>query len=445
MKPLSLSPTDQGDGQRSLADFGEERLDTLQRRAFEYFLHQTSSLNGLVADTSERGSDASIAAVGFALACYPVGIERGWITRNDAIERTLLVLRFLRSSAQGAASDATGYKGFYYHFLDMTTGRRAGGCELSTVDTGFLLAGMLTAAEFFDQDDELEREIRELTELLYRRVDWQWACNGAATLTHGWKPESGFLPYRWQGYDESLLLYVLGLGSPTQPLPVHSYAAWASTYQWKEVDGYEFFYGGPLFIHQYSHCWLDLRGIQDAFMRDKGIDYFENSRRATYAQRAYAIRNPLEFIGYVANFWGLTASDGPGWTTRRIGGIDRSFFDYVARGAPYGPDDGTIAPWAVVASLPFAPEIVLPAIRHLQDAYPQASGEYCFRCSINPTYSSDSDSGVPWNSEYHFGINMGPIVMMCENFRSGLLWRLMRACPHITTGLRRAGFTNGWL
>jgi hypothetical protein len=440
----AISPA-RGSTDPALTDFGETRLDALQRHAFEYFVHQTSSLTGLVADTSQPGSDASIAAVGFALACYPVGIARGWITRADAIERTLSVLRFLRTSRQDATPDATGYNGFYYHFLDMTTGRRAGRCELSTVDTGFLLAGMLTVAGFFDQDDELEREIRDLTELLYQRVDWQWACNGGPTLTHGWKPESGFLPYRWQGYDEALLLYVLALGSPTHPLPAESYSAWATSYQWKTVDGYEGLYGGPLFVHQYSHCWLDLRGIQDAFMRDKGIDYFENSRRATYAQRAYAIRNPLDFTGYGADFWGLTASDGPGPTTRMICGIERRFFDYIARGTPYGPDDGTIAPWAVAASLPFAPEIVLPAIRHMQEIYPQASGQYCFRCSINPTFFIDSETEVPWISDNHFGINLGPVVMMCENFRSGLLWRLMRNSPHVRTGLRRADFTNGWL
>lgn len=432
-------------GRNVLTDFGEERLDALQRHAFEYFLQQTNPVNGLVADKSQPGSASSIAAVGFALACYPVAIERGWMTRTDAIERTLAVLHFFRHSAQNATPHATGYKGFYYHFLDMTTGRRDGRCELSTVDTGFLLAGILAAARFFDRDDEQEHEIRDLSELLYRRVDWQWACNKGATLTHGWKPKSGFLRYRWQGYDEALLLYVLALGSPTYPLPMENYAAWASTYEWKVVDGYECLYGGPLFIHQYSHCWLDLRGIQDAFMRDKGIDYFENSRRAIYAQRAYAIRNPLDFAGYSANLWGLTASDGPGPKTCRIDGIERTFFDYVARGAPYGPDDGTIAPWAMLASLPFAPEIVLPAVRNLQDTYPQASGEYCFRCSINPTWSIDSNPDVPWTSDYHFGINLGPVVIMCENFRSDLLWRLMRACPHIRTGLRRAGFTNGWL
>ncbi|MDQ2668770.1 MAG: hypothetical protein M3Z05_22640 [Gemmatimonadota bacterium] len=420
-------------------------MDALQRQAFEYFLRETNPSNGLVADKSEPGAAASIAAVGFALAAYPVGVERAWMTRSDAIARTLAVLRFFATSTQGTAPDATGHNGFYYHFLDMITGRRAGRSELSTVDTSFLLAGMLAAAAYFDRDSQDEQEIRSLADVLYRRVDWPWACNGAATVTHGWKPESGFLPYRWEGYDEAVLLYVLGLGSPTHPLSTESYAAWASTYQWKEIYGYQFIYGGPLFIHQFSHIWVDFRGIQDAFARDKGIDYCENSRRATYVHREYAIRNPLEYAGYGENSWGLTASDGPGCTTRRIRGVERSFFDYVARGVPYGLDDGTIAPWAVVASLPFAPEIVLPAVRYLQDAYPQVTGEYCFRCSFNLTFPNEDDAGAGWVSPYHFGINVGPVVLMCENYRSELIWRLMRACPYVVAGLRRAGFTNGWL
>ena len=207
-------------------------------------------------------------------------------------------LRFFRDSPQGTEPDATGYKGFYYHFLDMKTGRRSGRCELSTIDTTFLLAGMLAAATYFDRDSADEHEIRTLADALYRRVDWRWAQDGGATVTHGWTPEGGFLPYRWQGYDEALLLYVLGLGSPTYPLPEESYSAWASTYQWRRLYGHEFLYSGPLFTHQLSHIWIDFRGIQDAFMRDRGIDYFENSRRATYVQQEYAIRNPLGFEGY---------------------------------------------------------------------------------------------------------------------------------------------------
>ncbi len=426
--------------------FGEARLDALQRHSFEYFLRETNPSNGLVADRSEPGSPASIAAVGFALAAYPVGVERGWMTRTDALARTLAVLRFFWASPQGTALDATGHRGFYYHFLDMTTGRRRDSCELSTIDSTFLLAGMLAAAAYFDRDNEDEQAVRTLADALYRRADWAWACDGAATATHGWTPEAGFLPYRWRGYDEATLLYVLGLGSPTHPLPAESYTAWTSTYEWKTIYGHELLYGGPLFIHQYSHIWLDMRGIQDAFARDKGIDYCENSRRATYVQREYAIRNPQDFEGYGENFWGLTASDGPGWTTRRIQGVERSFLGYAARGAPYGPDDGTVAPWAVAASLPFAPEIVLPSLQHFQDVYPQVTGEYCFRCSFNLSFSDEAESGhAGWTSPYHFGINLGPVVLMCENHRSGFLWRLMRSCPYVIAGLQRAGFVGGWL
>ena len=327
----------------------------------------------------------------------------------------------------------------------MQTGRRAGRCELSTVDTAFLLAGMLTAASYFDQDDEAEREIRTLADALYRRANWQWAQNRGEALTHGWKPRRGFLKYRWKGYDEALLLYVLAMGSPTFPLSTESYWAWTSTYQWKEIYGHEFLHGGSLFMHQYSHLWIDFRGIQDAFMRGKGSDYFENSRRATLVQQQYAIHNPHAFVGYGPNFWGLSASDGPGRTVRQVAGVKRRFFDYVARGVPDGPDDGTVAPWAALASLPFAPEIVLPTIRHFKEVYPEIMGKYCFKCSFNLTFPHESQGKPGWASRFHYGINLGPIVLACENYRSGLLWRLMRRCPYIVTGLRRAGFTNGWL
>ena len=424
---------------------GEAMLGDLQRDAFDYFLYETNPANGLVRDKTEEGAPASIAAVGFALAAYPVGVERGFITRAAAAERTLTTLRFFWTSPQGPAPDATGYRGFYYHFLDMETGRRVWNCELSTIDTTFLLAGALAAAAYFDADSEAEREIRALADALYRRTDWRWAQDGGATVTHGWKPEGGFLRYRWEGYDEALFLYALGLGSPTHPLPAESYAAWTATYEWKRCYGQELLYGGPLFVHQFSHLWIDFRGIQDAFMRAKGSDYFENSRRATYVHQRYAIENPLGFEGYSEWCWGITASDGPGPITRRIKGIERRFYDYLARGAPYGPDDGTIAPWGVFASLPFAPEIVLPTLRYFQQVYPQIMGEYCVRCSFNPTFTDESGSATGWHSKYFFGINLGPLVLMIENYRTGLLWRLMRRCPYLITGLRRAGFTNGWL
>jgi hypothetical protein len=205
-------------------------------------------------------------------------------------------------------------------------------------------------------------------------------------------------------------------------------------------------YAGPLFIHQLSHIWIDFRGIQDVYMRDKGLDYFENSRRATYVQREYAIRNPREFAFYSRDCWGMTASDGPGPATLKVDGVEREFFDYLARGAPHGPDDGTIAPWAVVGSLPFAPEIVFPAVRYFTDQVKlEQADSYGFKATFNPTFPVASDNDVGWVSPWNFGLNQGPIVLMIENQRTGLIWRLMRQCPYIVQGLRRAGFRGGWL
>ncbi|HWA10559.1 MAG TPA: glucoamylase family protein [Opitutaceae bacterium] len=420
-------------------------LGTLQRETFNYFVHEVNPRNGLVADRTKAGAPASIAAVGLALSSYPVGVERGFMRRAAAVARTLATLRFFAGSEQGTAPDATGHRGFYYHFLEMGTGRRTWQSELSTVDTAFLLAGGLTAAAYFDADTADERAIRELADELYRRADWNWACNGGAALTHGWRPGRGFLRYRWQGYDEALFMYVLGLGSPTHPLPASSYRQWASSYVWKEIYDTGFVYAGPLFTHQISHLWIDFRGIQDAYMRRRKLDYFENSRRATCVQRQYAIENPRGFTDYGATCWGITATDGPGPETRTIHGRKRRFFGYKARGVPDGPDDGSIAPWAVIASLPFAPDLVLPALHHFETLKLRENNPYGFKATFNPTYGQRSSRSKPWVSPYHYGINQGPIVMMMENFRSGLLWKLIRGCPYFTTGLQRAGFDGGWL
>ena len=426
-------------------DVDARLLEALQREAFGYFVHETNPANGLVLDKTREGWPASIAAVGLALTAYPIGIERGFITRGDAAARVLTTLRFFETSSRDAEPNATSYKGFYYHFLDMKTGERAWQCELSTVDTALLLAGALTAAAYFDRPSPDERGIRALAETLYSRADWQWAQNGEATVTNGWKPESGFLRYRWRGYNEALILYVLGLGSPTHPLPEASYAAWASTYEWVSIYGSELLYCGPLFTHQFTHVWIDFRGIQDEFMRRRGIDYFENSRRATVVQQQYAIRNPKGFAGYGEHCWGITASDGPGEVTRTIKGTRRRVRDYIARAVPYGPDDGTLAPWAVVASLPFAPEIVLPTIGHLDRLGLRERHPYGFKATFNRTFPDPSGRAGGWVSPYHFGLHQGPIIAMIENHRSGLIWELMRRCAPVVTGLRRCGFTNGWL
>src|SRR5437773_5052549 len=418
-------------------------LDGLQADAFKYFLHEVNPANGLVVDCTKENFPCSIAATGLALSAYPLGVDRGFLSRREAVERTLTTLRFFANSEQSKSPEATGYKGFYYHFLDMKTGRRTWDCELSTIDSTFLIAGALTAAEYFNRDVEDEREIRTLADAIYARADWQWAQNRGVTVTHGWKPESGFIKYRWQGYNEALILYVLGLASPTHPLPAKSYQAWTRTYKWKKLYGQEFLFAGPLFIHQLSHMWIDFRGIQDEYMRQRAIDYFENSRRATYIQQQYAIRNPRGFTGYGEYIWGLTASDGPGPASKKIGGKLIRFFDYINRGIPNGPDDGTLAPWAVVASLPFTPEIVLPSIQYFDGTFPEMTSKYGFKCSFNPTFSGDS--GEKWISKGYYGLDQGPIVLMIENYRSEFLWRLMRRCPYIIDGLRRAGFSGGWL
>jgi hypothetical protein len=426
-------------------DLGLAELDDPQRSTFGYFLELANPRNGLVPDSTRAGAPSSIAVVGLALAACAVGAERGYLTRAEAVARVLTTLRFFRDSPQGEQRDATGHRGFYYHFLDMNTGRRAWASELSTIDTTLLIAGALTAAAYFDGEAAGEREIVELADTLYRRIDWDWARNGGLTVAHAWKPGSGFLKSRWEGYSEAILLYALGLGSPTHPLPPASYQAWTRTYRWRTVYGHEYLYAGPLFIHQLSHVWIDFRGIRDEPMREHGIDYHENSRRATFAQRDYAIRNPRRFRGYGECCWGITACAGPGPARRRIDGVERCFYDYRARGIPFGPDDGTLAPWAVVASLPFAPEIVLPAIRHLREAHPGLEGRYGLLGSYNQTFDDPSRQGRGWQDTRHFGLEQGPIVLMIENYRSGLLWSLMRRCPHLVTGLRRAGFGGGWL
>jgi hypothetical protein len=423
----------------------DDELECLQRESFDYFKHEVNPANGLVRDKTEENWPSSIAATGLALASYPVAVERGFMTRAEAVERSLTTLRFFWNSPQGPEPDATGYKGFYYHFLDMDSGQRAWSCELSTVDTTFLVAGMLTAGVYFDKNAAEEKEIRTLSDALYRRVDWRWAQNQFKEVTHGWKPETGFLPYRWTGYDEAMLLYILGLGSPTFPLPPESYNSWASTYEWRKIYGYEYLHASSLFIHQFSHIWVDFRDIQDDFMRQKNSNYFENSRVATYVQQQYAICNPQNFKGYGSCLWGITASDGPGPGTQKIDGVERTFYDYIARGVPAGPDDGTIAPWAAVASLPFAPLIVLPLIQHcVYDLKLKEGNPYGFKATFNPTYKSKPFPDG-WVSPWHFGINQGPITLMIENYRSGFLWNLLQKCPYIIDGLKRAGFMGGYL
>ncbi len=421
----------------------EQTLDLLERAAFGYFLRAVNPANGLVADTSREHSPASIGVVGFALSAYPVAVEHGWMTRPEAVKRTLATLRFFRASDQSGSPEATGFKGFYYHFLDMQSGARVWRSELSMIDTALLIAGALTAGSYFKAETPEESELRALVEILYRRVDWAWSEGGKNTIRMGWKPECGFLNYGWDGYNESIILYVLAMGSPTHALSQECYESWTMTYQWENIYGYDFLYAGPLFIHQFSHAWIDFRGIQDRFMREKRCDYFENSRRATAVQREYARRNPHEFTGYNENCWGLTACDGPNNEMSELAGVSRRLFGYAARGVPYGPDDGTIGGWGALASLPFAPELALSAARHMLQRYPEILLAQQYTSSFNPDVLKGKKSA--WVSPGLFGLDQGIILLMIENYRSELIWKLMRDSPDIRRGLRRSGFRGGWL
>ena len=425
----------------------EEMLDLLQRETFGFFLHEVNEHTGLIADTTQPNSPASIAAVGMGLSCYVAGVEHQLMTRKEAVKRTLKVLKFFLKSHQGPEPDATGYKGFYYHFLDMQTGKRAWESELSTIDTAILFAGIFTAQNYFKGENKDETAIREIANELYARVDWQWALNVKDTITHGWKPESGFLKNRWnKGYSEAHLIYILALGSPTFPIDPKGYKKWVSTFEWKKHYNLEYIYAGPLFIHQMSHIWINFKGISDEANKKHGIDYFENSCRATRVQQLYAIENPLEFANYGKDCWGFTASDGPGNFRRTIKGKKIKFYGYRARGVPYGSDDGTISPWAVVASLSFEPAIVLSTVRHaIEQLDLKKHLRYGFDASFNPTFPDKSINPNGWVSKWQFAINQGPIILMIENYNSDLIWNLMKKSPYIINGLRRAGFTGGWL
>jgi len=418
-------------------------LDRIQRAAFSYFLEFANPDNGLIADTSLAGAPSSIAATGFGLSVYPVGVERGWMSRQDAAARTLATLRFFAESPQNRDKDATGYKGLYYHFLDMKTGKRTWRSELSLIDSALLIAGMLTAAAYFNQENDVEAEIRSFVAMLYARANWAWALDGKEALWLGWKPRTGFLPYRWESYSEAIILYVLALGSPSYPIGKESYDAFAAKFDWMTVKGKPFLYAGPLFIHLFSHAWIDFRGIRDAAVAEHDTDYFENTRRAIAVQRDYAVDNPSGFAGYDADTWGLTSCDGPQRPRRLQDGRRQLFSGYAARGAPFGPDDGTIAPWAPLACLPFEPNAAMSATRHILSRYPGVIEEGRFVGSFNPSVPGKTPEG--WLNNRSVGLDQGLLVMMIENHRSGLFWDMLRESPVIRRGLRRAGFSGGWL
>lgn len=445
--------------------------DDLSRRTFAFFWDTTDPRTCLAPDRWPSAPFSSVAAIGFALTAYGIGAERGYVTRRQAARRTADCLDYLYALPQGPdPSGVAGHRGFFYHFLDLGRGRRYRTVELSSVDTSLLLGGVLFAQSYFDRATPLERRIRDAAERLYARVDWTFmrrglgdrpATNlpGSKGLSMGWKPERGHEPHDWVGYNEGMLVYVLALGSPTHPVGKE---AWAKGWAARLEDDWATFYGQtyltfePLFGHQYSHVWIDFRGIAEPFIASKGIDYFENSRRATYVQRAYGRANPGRWTGYSRDVWGWTASDGPEDSrTRIVDGRTRAFQAYAARGVGPGliRDDGTLAPTAPGGSIAFAPEIAFPALMAMKRRYPRVWGRYGFKDAFNPSFtfaappsrSGTVDPRGGWVANDYLGIDQGPILAMLENQRSGLVWRTMRRNPHIRRGLERIGFTGGWL
>jgi hypothetical protein len=402
----------------------EALLDSLQHTAFDFFWNEANPSNGLIKDRSTELSPCSIASVGFGLTAICIGIDKGYVAREEGRDRVQTTLETFWNAPQGSGSSGfTGYKGLFYHFLDMSTGERVWDSELSTIDTALLLAGILDAKQYFTEDDPVEDDIRALADSITQRADWDFMRNGGPGIRMGWKPGTGFSGFGiWTGYNEAMIMYLIALGSPTHAVPEIDWSVWTSSYNWATHYGYTYVTFPPLFGHQYSHCWIDFSNIQDAYMQAKGITYSINSERATRAQQAYCIDNPFGRIGYSEILWGLTASDGPD--------------GYAVHGAPPPVnDDGTITPTAPASSIPFAPDIVIPTLHNFYETYGHMLWDvYGFKDAFN------LDRGW-WDTDY-IGIDQGPIIIMIENYLTGSVWNRFMQSPDIQLGLERAGFTT---
>jgi len=400
----------------------DDFLEYIQQVHFDYFWYLANPANGLVPDRSAVGSACSIAAVGFGLTAIGIGIDHCWISRTQGVARVLATLNTFLQGPQGTNTfGMIGYKGWFYHFLDMNTALTTG-AELSSIDTALLLAGVLYAKQYFDGTNADEAAIRGIADAIFNRVDWKWMARGTNVVSMGWFPGSGFIANNWVGYNEAMLLYCLGMGAATNPLPASSWAAWTNGYTWAAYYGFSLVPFAPLFGHQYSHCWIDFRHIADPYMNAHDTSYFENSRRAAQAQRAYCMANPLNRVGYNGTVWGLTACDGPPPS------------GYSARGAPPAQgDDGTIAPTAAGGSVAFTPEYSVPTLRYFYTNYrPRMWTAYGFRDAFN--------LGAQWVGPDELGIDQGPIVVMIENYRTQRVWRLFMKNAEVQRGLQRAGF-----
>jgi hypothetical protein len=392
----------------SLSAGDDQFLDELEKLNFQYFWEHASPQTGLVKDranvqTNNNSNVASIAATGFGLTALCIGQKRGFISMPEARDRVLATLRFLWKKMPT-------HRGFFYHFADVNTGERVWDSEVSSVDTSILLCGVLTCRQHFEEHSEISL----LAYQIFNRVDWSWLSEDTSLLPHGWTPELGFLPYRWDYYSEMMMIYLLGLGSLPHPLPIPAWTAWKRTKF--EFDGLRYIGAfAPLFIHQYSQAWFDFRGKRDAF-----ADYFQNSALATDAHRHFCIELSTQFPDYSDDLWGITASD--------------SQKGYVIWGGPpvMGPIDGTVVPSASAGSLPFLTEPVMRVLRNIKEHYGRAWCRYGFVNAFNPLKN--------WYDTDVVGIDVGITMLMAENVRTGFVWNTFMKNQEATRGMDRAGF-----
>ncbi|HOE68887.1 MAG TPA: glucoamylase family protein [Candidatus Omnitrophota bacterium] len=384
-----------------------ELLTTIERDTLQYFIRLSDKNTGLTRDSSRTGSPCSIAATGFALAAFAIGNERGWITKEYAYGRILSTLKVLKEKAEHQ-------NGFFYHFLDARTAKRVWASEASSIDTALLLAGALLAAQYYPGT-----EVETIAHELYRRVNWRWMMNGSKFICMGWTPESGFLPYYWDSYNELMLLVALAVGAPENACPPSTWHDWLrpeGNYNGHRVI---FASSGSLFTYQYSHAFIDFRGL-----KDQGNDFFENSREATLANRDFSMSFSEKHKGYSENSWGLSASVGPG--------------GYKAYGAlPGGAiHDGTIAPYAALSSLPFTPELSVAAVKFFHKSYGKSLyGNFGFKGAFN--------LDKMWCADEYLGIDQGISLLMLENFlNDGAVWKKFMALDAIKKWRAVTGLTT---
>lgn len=425
----------------------DQFLDELEKAHFNYFEKYSAEKNGLTMDSSHADTACSIAAVGFSLSTHIIAAERSYISRDAARKYVLKTLRTLWNLPQGDGSlGVSGYKGFFYHFLDPKTGLRTWNCELSTIDTALLMAGVLSCQTYFNQCVEEEKEIRDLASKLFNRVEWDWAFRPSGFMTMGWNPEpgKGFLKAEWSMYCEGPVLILMAAGSATHPIPAEAWTNYCKNFKIQKTYGKDRLNFSPTYGYQYPQCWIDFRSIKDKEVEKLGFDYFENAKRTLLAQRNYAIANPMKWKDYGKDCWGLTACDGAGGEKKKFNGKEVEFRGYSSRGIPPEEfDDGTIAPTAIAASVPYAPDIVIETLKVWREKRPELWGDCGFHDAFNPSFDESKPSG--WVDPSFLGIDQGPIVIMIENYRSGFLWNLMKKNQVILQGLKKSGFHGGWL